>query len=535
MKSMLHQWQNVSHCDINHNSQNQALPIMESHARAVSAIESKIQKFHASQQPFRNYHGSTNSTRPSQRDPDKSVDTSGLTNILSINTQSKTAIVEPNVPMDALLFATLRQNLLPLVVMEFPGITVGGGFSGTSGESSSFRHGFFDSTVNWIEIVTAKGEVIRASREERPDLFWGAASSFGTLGVITLLEIRLQEARKYVELKSSRFEIMDQAMQEMAHETKNAEVDYLDGIVYAHDEIVVCSGKLVNELPAGAIVTQYTRRSDPWFYIHVQRATRKSSQPVILFIPITDYLFRYDRGAFWVGKYAFQYFLTPFNRITRFLLDYFMHTRVMYHALHASGQSKIYIIQDVAIPYSGASDFLNWLQTNLPIYPLWLCPLRQRRDAPNSQHGLYGYLGDPATPEFMMNFGVWGPGSSNKRTFLKQNRELEQKVEALGGRKWLYAHAYYTEDEFWGIYDKKKYDALREKYGAGYLPTVYDKVKVDLDVDSARTMSWIDWLVLLFWSIWPFSGLYGVYKAFWGGEYLLATVNATPGKEKIGN
>jgi FAD/FMN-containing dehydrogenase len=507
---------------------------MDAHTRAVRTIESKIQKFHDLQQHFRNYHGSTNSTRPSQRDPDKSVDTSGLRNILSINKQDKTAVVEPNVPMDALLFATLQHDLLPLVVMEFPGITVGGGFSGTSGESSSFRYGFFDSTVNWIEIVTAKGDVVKASREEHPDLFWGAASSFGTLGVITLLEIRLQEARKFVELKLTRFEVMDRAMEEMTRETKNPEVDYLDGIVYAHDEIVVCSGKLTNEVPAGAVITQYTRRSDPWFYIHVQRATAKTSstQPTTLYIPIADYLFRYDRGAFWVGKYAYQYFLTPFNRITRFLLDYFMHTRVMYHALHASGQSKIYIIQDVAIPYTGATDFLNWLETNLPIYPLWLCPLRQRRDAPNSQHGLYGYLGSPDTPEFMMNFGVWGPGSSNKWKFLRQNRELEQKVEALGGRKWLYAHAYYTEEEFWGIYDKGKYDALRERYGAGYLPTVYDKVKVDLDVDAARAESWVKWLVVLFWSIWPFSGLYGVFMAFWGGEYLLANA-AVPEKGKV--
>ncbi|KAG6040080.1 hypothetical protein E4U41_001421 [Claviceps citrina] len=49
--------------------------------------------------------------------------------------------------------------------------------------------------------------------------------------------------------------------------------------------------------------------------------------------PLVDYLFRYDRGAFWVGKYSFRYFLTPFNRTTRFLLDRFMHTRVMYRVL----------------------------------------------------------------------------------------------------------------------------------------------------------------------------------------------------------
>lgn len=49
--------------------------------------------------------------------------------------------------MDRLVEETLKYGLIPPVVMEFPGITVGGGYSGTSGESSSFKHGFFDRTL----------------------------------------------------------------------------------------------------------------------------------------------------------------------------------------------------------------------------------------------------------------------------------------------------------------------------------------------------------------------------------------------------
>ena len=44
--------------------------------------------------------------------------------------------------MDRLVESTLKYNLIPPVVMEFPGITAGGGFAGTSGESSSFKYGF---------------------------------------------------------------------------------------------------------------------------------------------------------------------------------------------------------------------------------------------------------------------------------------------------------------------------------------------------------------------------------------------------------
>lgn len=43
----------------------------------------------------------------------------------------------------------------------------------------------------------------------------------------------------------------------------------------------------------------------------------------------------------------------------------------------------------------------------------------------------------------------------------------------------LYAHTYYTKDEFWKLYNKKWYDDLRQRYWAESLPTVYDKINVD--------------------------------------------------------
>ncbi|KAI5370985.1 Putative FAD-linked oxidase-like, FAD-binding domain, PCMH-type, FAD-binding, type PCMH, subdomain 2 [Septoria linicola] len=498
---------------------------MEAHDKAVSHISSQVECFHTQAKPYRIYHGSTNSTRDSRRDPSSSIDTSKLNNIISIDTENKIATVEPNVPMDDFVRATYQKGLVSLVVMEFPGITVGGGFAGTSGESSSFRHGFFDSTVQWIEIVVPTGEIHRISRDENPELFWGAAGSFGTLGVVTLLKIQLRDATEFVEMRYYAFDDMDAAMERVEQEVKDDTTDYLDGIVFARDNIVICSGRLTNTLPTTSStkdIVRFTRPQDRWFYQHVQRRTANTftnNQPTTIYTPLYDYLFRYDRGAFWVGRYAFSYFLTPFNRITRYILDSFMHTRVMYHALHASGQAKIYIIQDVAIPYPNVSTFHNWLDDTFAIYPIWLCPLRQRRDPKTGGYGLYADLAnEKQSPEYMMNFGVWGPGSRDLATFLKQNRELEHKVDELGGRKWLYAHAYYTEEEFWSIYDKKEYDALREKYGAGYLPTVYDKVKVKEDEVAEGLWAW---LVVLFWSLWPLSGLYGVWKAWRGGEYLM--------------
>lgn len=115
--------------------------IMEEHERQVEAIAAKVQRFHEQGIKFRISHGSTNSTRPSATRRDHNViDLSALSHVLKVDQESRTAWVEPNVPMDRLVEETTKYGLVPPVVMEFPGITVGGGYSGTSGESSSFKY-----------------------------------------------------------------------------------------------------------------------------------------------------------------------------------------------------------------------------------------------------------------------------------------------------------------------------------------------------------------------------------------------------------
>jgi delta24-sterol reductase len=171
---------------------------MERHRRAVSKITASVRKFYQVKEPFRIYHGSTNTTRDSPLRRDKMVDASAISYVLKVDKEKRIALVEPNVPMDRLVETTMKYGLVPPVVMEFPGITVGGGYAGTSGESSSFKWGFFNRTINYVEMVLANGEIVKASEKENTDLFHGAAGAVGTLGVVTLVELQLIEAKKYV-------------------------------------------------------------------------------------------------------------------------------------------------------------------------------------------------------------------------------------------------------------------------------------------------------------------------------------------------
>jgi Delta24-sterol reductase len=432
--------------------------------------------------------------------------------------------------MDALVRATLAENFLPRVVMELPNITVGGGFAGMSGESSSFKYGLFDRTITSIEIALGNGDIVRASADDEAtrDLFYGCAGSCGSLGVITALEMQLQPASQYVELEYVPVSSVQESIEVLKNAEQDTTVEYIDGILYSLNNGVIMVGRLTNTPLPGRKPQTFDKPADPWFYLHAEQMieiSRKQKSPYKESIPIETYFFRYDRGVFWSGTRAFNYFLTPFNRLTRYLLDPYMNSRTMFHALHRSGMASRTIIQDLAVPYENAEAFIRWTDQRTGLWPLWLCPVKP----PPLDEKPFS-VGKHIGLDMQLDIGIWGMGPNDPRQFIRLNREFEAKVEELGGVKCLYAHAYYTEEEFWRNYDEEAYKRLRGKYHAESLPSVYEKVRVDLrgvagGEDTRAPETWGEWAYRRFWEVYPLGGLYGVASATKGlfvkSDYLL--------------
>lgn len=496
---------------------------MESHQARVRTIARQVKAFHDRGERYRIYHGTTSTTRKTKLDRNAIVDTSGMDHVLRVDEQSFTALVEPNVSMEQLIDATLAHGLIPQVVMEFPAITVGGGFAGTAGESSSFRYGLFDRSINRIEIVLATGEIMQASKTERKDLYDAAAGSFGTFGVITSLEVQLLPAKPYVELTYSHVASMDEAIRKIEECTSDADVDYLEGIMYDLNKGLIIHGKLVDKPDPALRQTNYLQARDPWFYLRAKEILEYELDDCHEIVPIKDYFFRYDRGTFWAGYYAFKYFITPFNALTRWALDSLLRTKVAYHALHKSSMADQYIVQDIGFPYATVGKFIEYVHDKCGFYPLWLCPLKMDKEMSLRPKNMAAFDPDARSPGMMLNIGLWGPGPKQYDSFIAANRDIERKTTDLGGLKCFYAQAFYTPDEFWSLYDKKWYNELREKYQATGLPSVYDKVNVDVTKRKHKSeQSWSEWMYEKFKEQWPVRGVYGVLQVFISREYLLA-------------
>lgn len=343
---------------------------MQNHKNAVEKIAASVRHYFKRREPFRLYHSSIYSTRQAMQRHENMVDISPLSRVLKVNPNARTALVEPSVPMDRLVKSTLKYNLIPPVVIKFPGITARGGFAGTWGESSSFKYGFFNETINSVEIIFGNGEIITASEKEHSDLFHRASGTVGSLGITTLLEIQLMQAKKFVKATYHSFRSIPEVIEKIRAKAQNLELDYVDGILFSKEHGVVITGSLTNDISDSSQAQRFSDTNDPWYYLHIKKKTLRSLKPAIEYIPLSKYLFRYDRGGFWVRASACEYFKFPFNQLTRWFLDDFLHTRILYRALHTSEQSSKYIVQDLALPFSTAEKFIDYTIDSFGIWPL---------------------------------------------------------------------------------------------------------------------------------------------------------------------
>jgi delta24-sterol reductase len=239
----------------------------KAHAERVLSVLDSVKSFFQDRVAFRIFRGSSNSTRAAAQQ--QVVDISAINHLISIDETRKTAVVEPGIAMDQLVKQLLGHNLMPAVVPEFPGITAGGAFAGTAAESSCFRYGYFDKTVNRVEMVLGNGDVVFASPSENADLFFGSAGALGTLGITTQLEIRLVDNDQFVEVTYVPVTSHREALQHF--ERIGQEVDFVDGIVFSSRHGVVVEGRLTGKQDSRAPVVSFTRAKDPWFFTHVYK------------------------------------------------------------------------------------------------------------------------------------------------------------------------------------------------------------------------------------------------------------------------
>jgi len=358
----------------------------------------------------------------------------------------------------ALVEATLRQGTMPAVVPQLKSITIGGAAAGVGIEATAFRQGLVHDTLLALDVLTGDGRIVTCTPDnEHRDLFFGFPNSYGTLGYALKATARTLPVRPFVRVAHTRFGDAASCFHAVAAHCAANDADFLDGVVFAPDELYLTTGTLVGEAPYRS---DYTGER---IYYRSLRERRED------FLALADYLWRWDTDWFWCSQNVGAQHPLVRRLLGRRRLNSLFYQRVMrwnsrwglsrawdrLRGVHAES-----VIQDVDIPLERAADFLAFLHAEIGILPVWICPLRTSA----ATFPLYPLR--PAT--VYVNFGFWDvvrrrephePGFHNRR--------IERMVGALGGLKSLYSDSYFTPDEFHTAYGGDAYAALKARYDPG--------------------------------------------------------------------
>ena len=390
------------------------------------------------------------------------LDTSGLTDVISVDPDAKNADVAGMCTYEDLVAATLPYGLSPFVVPQLKTITLGGAVTGLGIESASFRNGLPHESVLEMVILTGSGEVVTASRDKHPDLFRAFPNSYGTLGYSVRLCIELETVKPFVSLKHIRFHSLADLVAEMDRiiDTGGYDgqpVDYLDGVVFGADESYLCLGF---QTGTPGPVSDYTGQDI--YYRSIQHADGVTDDR----LTVHDYLWRWDTDWFWCSR-AFgaqnptlrRLWPRRFRRSSFYwkLIGYDRKFNIADRLEARRGRPPLErVVQDVEVPIERTAEFVSWFLDNVPIEPIWLCPLRLRDDG-----------GWPLYPlragHTYVNIGFWSSVPAGP-TQGYTNRLIEAKVSDLDGHKSLYSDAFYGREEFDELYGGEIYKTVKKTY-----------------------------------------------------------------------
>ena len=441
-----------------------SVPVTDARAAHAVGVERLLESYRAvaPTAPIRLAKRTSNLFRMRHAADAPGLDTSGLTGVIAVDPDARTADVGGMCTYEDLVAATLPYGLAPLVVPQLKTITLGGAVTGLGIESTSFRNGLPHESVLELDILTGAGEVVTASPHEHADLYRAFPNSYGTLGYAVRLRIELEAVQPFVALRHLRFHALADLVAAMDRIIRTGtldggRVDYLDGVVFSADESYLCVG---TQTSAPGPVSDYTGQKV--YY----RSIRHDAGVTDDRLTIHDYLWRWDTDWFWCSQ-AFGAQQPVIRRIwprrLRRSSSYWKLMRVeqRFHIGNRLERLKgrpprERVIQDIEVPIGRTEQFLDWFLANVPIQPIWLCPLRLRDD---EKWPLY-----PIRPgETYVNVGFWSTvpiGATEGET----NRRIERTVTELDGHKSLYSDAYYDRREFDALYGGDVYRAVKQRY-----------------------------------------------------------------------
>jgi delta24-sterol reductase len=418
-----------------------------------------------------------------------------MIDIVSIDLESETPTitVEPLVTTGQVTHALSQHGYTLPVVPEMDDLTMGGLVNGTGIESSSHRHGLFHEQCVEFELILADGRVVRANAEnEHAELFHAIPWSYGTLGFLLSVKIRVIPSKPYVRLTYTPHHTQASGVGHFAKASEAGESApiFVEALAFSDTEYIVMEGEFADKPAADGVVNHLGSWYKPWFFKHCESKLRggrgeKNTEQTVEYIPLRDYYHRHTKSMFWEMELMLPVGNHP---LARYLLGWMLPPKVSFLKLTQTEMTRklteeTHVAQDFMLPMSELGSFMDCCHTVFDrIYPVWLCP--------HSHSSMPGtIMVDPPKPDkktgvqMYVDVGVYGlPMCVKERRPQDFNHKAAMgvatsKLVEMKGVQMLYADIFLTRDEFERMYPHDAYRKIREKYGAiGVFPEVFNKI-----------------------------------------------------------
>eukprot|EP00640_Fibrocapsa_japonica_P001930 CAMPEP_0113943062 /NCGR_PEP_ID=MMETSP1339-20121228/18816_1 /TAXON_ID=94617 /ORGANISM="Fibrocapsa japonica" /LENGTH=443 /DNA_ID=CAMNT_0000947817 /DNA_START=468 /DNA_END=1799 /DNA_ORIENTATION=+ /assembly_acc=CAM_ASM_000762 len=415
-----------------------------------------------------------------------------LRDILEVNPDKMTMRTEPLVDM-----RYMTRHLVPMgyqlaIQVEMEDLTIGGLCMGLGMETNSHLYGLIQETVVAFEIVTSDGKLVRASKDENPDLYHALPWSHGTIGFLVAVELKIIPIKPFVHITYIPCHTKDDLCKQMKELSEKDDAPaLLEATVYSKETSVIMVGEFdVADTPEKKKkINGVNYFWKPWYYLHVETALGKRGQ-FDEYIPVRHYHHRFTRSVFWELRD-----LIPFGNhpIYRYLFGWLGAPKISFLKLTMTPQIRkevVYkhVVQDIIIPIDEMSKSIDLFHEWFEIYPLLVFPIAIFDKSPyktflrkpknlikGKDYEMFFDLGAYGVPEKVRQKKPWNA----KKMILA----MEEYTRQVGGYQCLYADTFMTREQFREMFDHTLYDQVREKYNAvGAFPDVYTKIKPEAGV-----------------------------------------------------
>lgn len=424
------------------------------------------------------------------------VNVSALTHVLHIDESEHTVLVEGACTMSSLFDACFKRGLMPAVVPEITDFTVAGLINGLGVESSSHRHGPFTTNVMSMEVAIADGSLVVATPyNEYADLYRCMMGSFGSLGVVTAATLKLVPVRPYVRTEYFLYTDWSTYVKALGAAVQHGsdQPDFVEGLVFDEDCSVLMVSFWADE-PLDSDHFNPFADGGPYTYQHALEYAKRGAEghggtpaggtiasrlpmgspaPGQDTMTLHDYIFRHERGWLWTLEALSGASALVRSSLGRRLLDRLARREYskMDNVMTFSGGSRnpkwtamdmerCFVQQDTLWRLDRLEHGLQWIQQNLGVMPLWLCPAYVSNDS--AQHGPFTCATNFGMDAFLVDVGVYGEPMARGFAPRRSIRALQREVDLPTS----FGNVFLSPAEFAQAFDMPQYEAARVKYGA---------------------------------------------------------------------